>query len=211
MGALFRGRFLNDLQRARERGKLSFTGGCAGLADERAWARWRDARYKTSWVVFAKEPFRDTPCLVKYLGAYTHRVAISSSRLIGLTDQVVTIRDKKGKLVRLAPAEFIRRYLLHVLPSGFTKIRHSGLYAPTNVKRSLPRARALLAPRRHLPALLETLAASLLQPEGRLCPHCKTGHLVRDAEIPADPGRIGARGRRRCRAPPPALPPGFDA
>jgi hypothetical protein len=211
LGALFRGRFLHDLQRARERGALAFSGACANLADERAWANWRDLLYKTSWVVYAKQPFRDTPCLVRYLGAYTHRVAISSSRLVALNDQVVTIRDKKGELVRLAPAEFIRRFLLHVLPKGFTKIRHTGLYAPTNVRRRLPKARALLAPRRHLPKIFETLAAALREPEGRLCPFCMTGHLVRDAEIPADPGSIGARGRRRCRGPPSPLPPGFDA
>jgi hypothetical protein len=211
MGALFRGRILDRLQRARERGKLSFSSGCADLADDRSWARWRDALYKTSWVVYAKKPFRETPRLVKYLGAYTHRVAISSSRLVEVIDQTVTIRDKKGKLVRLTPEEFIRRFLLHVLPAGFTKIRHSGLYASTNVRRYLPRARALLAPRRRLPDVLETLAAALLQREGPLCPFCKTGHLVRGAEIPADPGRIGARGRRPCRGPPPALPPGFDA
>jgi hypothetical protein len=210
LGALFRGRFLHDLQRARQRGALVFSGGCANLADERAWARWRDALYKTSWVVYAKQPFRDTPCLVKYLGAYTHRVAISNSRLIEVNDQLVTIRDKKGKLVRLAPAEFIRRFLLHVLPPGFTKIRHTGLYAPTNVRRRLPRARALLAPRRHLPEVIETLAAAFIEPVGRPCPFCKTGRLVRDAEIPADHGKIGARGRRRCRGPPSALPPGFD-
>jgi hypothetical protein len=211
MGELFRGRFLHHLQRARERGEFSFTGGCADLADERAWARWRDALYRTSWVVYAKKPFRDTPRLVKYLGAYTHRVAISSSRLLAHSDQVVTLRDKQGQVFTLHPDEFIRRFLLHVLPAGFTKIRHYGLYAPTNVPRFLARARALVAPRARWQDLAATLAAALLTPDRRPCPVCSAGHMVQVAVILPDPGRIGARCRRHCRGPPPALPPGFDA
>ena len=211
MRDMFRHRFLKRLRRARERGELSFVGGSAELADDRFWAKWCDALYRKDWVVFAKAPFRDTPALVKYLGAYTHRVAISSSRLVELTDQLVTFRDKKGNLVRLRPEEFIRRFLLHVLPPGFTKIRHYGLYASANVKRKLPKACALLGPRRHLPALLETLAAGPLNPDRRPCPHCGDGYMVRGAELPADPAVIGRRSKRKCRGPPSALPPGFDA
>ena len=211
MRSMFRHRVLKRLQQCRDRGELVFVGGCAELEDDRAWARLRDALYRKDWVVFAKAPFRDTPALVKYLGAYTHRVAISSSRLVEVTDQLVTIRDKKGNLVRLRHEDFIRRFLMHILPPGFTKIRHYGLYASANVQRKLPKARALLGPRRHLPALIETLAALLLDPDRRPCPHCDDGRMVRSASLPADPAVISRRSKRHCRGPPSALPPGFDA
>lgn len=211
MRSMFRRRFLDSLQECRDRGELAFVGGCAELEADKAWARLRDALYDKDWVVFAKAPFRDTPALVKYLGAYTHRVAISSSRLVALTDQLVTFRDKKGALVRLRPEEFIRRFLLHVLTPGFTKIRHYGLYASANVNRKLPRARALLGPRRHLPALLELLAAVLLDTDRWPCPKCEGGTMVRAASIPADPAVLAHRSKRRCRGPPSPLPPGFDA
>ena len=211
MRSMFRYRVLKRLQRCRDRGELSFVGGCAGLEDARAWARLRDALYGKDWVVFAKAPFRDTPALVKYLGAYTHRVAISSSRLVKLTDERVTFRDKKGGLVRLRPEEFIRRFLLHVLIPGFTKIRHYGLYASANVHRKLPGARALLGPRRHLPALLELLASLFLDPDRRPCPKCEDGTMIRAAKLPADLAVIAPRSKRRCRGPPSPLPPGFDA
>ena len=211
MRSMFRHRVLERLQKSRDRGDLAFLGSCAELEDDRAWARLRDALYRKDWVVFAKEPLHDTPALVKYLGAYTHRVAISSSRLVALTDQLVTFRDKKGGLVRLRPEEFIRRFLLHVLPPGFTKIRHTGLYASANVHRKLPAVRALLGPRRHMPALLELLAALFLDPDRRPCPKCEGGTMIRAATIPADPTVIAPRSKRRCRGPPSPLPPGFDA
>ena len=211
MRTMFRHRFLRGVDKARERGELSFVGGSAVLADDRVWAKLRDALYRKDWVVFAKAPFRYTPALVKYLGAYTHRVAISSSRLVELTEQLVTFRDKKGGLVRLRPEEFIRRFLLHVPPPGFTKIRHTGLYASANVNRKLPKARALLGPRRHLPALLEILAAILLDTDRRPCPKCEGGTMVRAASLPADPALLAHRSKRRCRGPPSPLPPGFDA
>jgi hypothetical protein len=211
MRSMFRHRVLKCLQRCRDRGELAFVGGCAELEDDSAWARLRDALYRKDWVVFAKAPFRDAPALVKYLGAYTHRVAISNSRLVEITDQLVVFRDKKGRLVRLPPEEFIRRFLLHVLPSGFTKIRNYGLHSSANVNRKLPRARALLGPRRHLPALLDLLAALFLDTERRPCPNCEDGTMVRVATLPADPVVFAPRSKRRCRGPPSPLPPGFDA
>ena len=210
MRSMFRHRVLKRLDKARIRDELSFVGGCAELDDDKAWARLRDALYDKDWVVFAKAPFRDTPALVKYLGAYTHRVAISSSRLVALTDQLVTFRDKKGRMVRLRPDEFIRRFLLHVLTPGFTKIRHYGLYASANVNRKLPKARALLGPRTHLPALLELLATVLFDPDRRPCPKCDGGTMVRAASLPAEPAVLAHRSKRRCRGPPSPLPPGFD-
>lgn len=209
MRALYRGRVLHKLGKARQRGELSFVGGCAHLADPQAWAKMRDALYRKDWVVYAKKPFRDTPRLVKYLGAYTHRVAISNSRIVEIADQTVTIRDKKRRPVRLRIEEFIRRFLLHVLPPGFTKIRHYGLYASANVRKKLPKARALLVGVAGDPERIDVPSVEPPEPPTRSCPCCKTGRLFRSREIPASPKEDGPSSDRRCRGPPPALPPGI--
>jgi hypothetical protein len=96
------------------------------------------------WLVYAKRPFREAHHVVAYLGRYTHRVAISNSRLVDVTSDTVTFRTKNGQTVTLPPAEFLRRLVLHVLPNGFHKIRHYGLYAGFHVQRSLLAARQLL-------------------------------------------------------------------
>src|SRR5438309_10543390 len=84
---------------------------------------------KIGWLVYAKKPFRDARFVLRYLGRYTHRVAISSSRLVHVTDDAIAFRTKDGKTVTLPPVEFLRRFLLHVLPDGLHKIRHYGLYS----------------------------------------------------------------------------------
>jgi len=144
--ALFRGKLLAALTRARERGQLEFDGACADLADPAAFARWRDALYKKDWVVYCKPPFGGAEQVFKYLGRYTHRVGISNQRLRSLDERGVTFATKNGAAVTLAPAEFIRRFLLHVLPRGFVKIRHFGLLAPANVNGKLVVARRRLVP-----------------------------------------------------------------
>ena len=84
---------------------------------------------RTKWVVYAKKPFREVDHVLRYLGRYTHRVGISNSRLINVQDDAVTFRTKNGKTVTITPVEFLRRFVVHVLPDGFHKIRHYGLYA----------------------------------------------------------------------------------
>ena len=84
---------------------------------------------RKAWVVYAKKPFRRVDHVLKYLGRYTHRVAISNSCLVDVSEESVTFRTKNGKLASLSPVEFLRRFLQHVLPDGFHKIRHYGLYA----------------------------------------------------------------------------------
>ncbi|MCP4599809.1 MAG: hypothetical protein GY847_04590 [Proteobacteria bacterium] len=141
------------------------------------------------WVVYAKRPFGGPEAVFEYLGRYTHRVAISNQRLIAMDDQGVTFLTKNGKTAALSPTEFIRRFLMHVLPERYTKIRHFGLLAAGNVNIKLVRARALLEAEnpRHksdlesgkklADTLLDQLLAESQSPT--TCPHCGIGRMVR--------------------------------
>ena len=143
---LFRGKLLAALARARRRGQLQFAGPCAQLADPATFGRLIDDLFAKDWVVYCKPPFGGAQQLFKYLGRYTHRVGISNQRLIAIDSRGVTFATQHGQRATLAPDEFIRRFLLHVLPAGFVKIRHFGLLAPAHVNRKLADARALLEP-----------------------------------------------------------------
>ncbi len=140
LAALFRGKVLDGLARARRDGKLRL-----GPEDEgRAAARRSDALHRASWIVYAKRPFGGPEQVYRYLGRYTHRVAISNSRLVSATAETVTFRTRGDQTAALPPLVFLRRFLQHVLPHGFVKIRHYGLLASGNVTTRLERARALL-------------------------------------------------------------------
>jgi len=136
---LFRGKFLDGLARAHERGELN--PGDGDIGDREAFGRLKDTLYRKKWVVYAKRPFAGPEQVFKYLGRYTHRVGISNRRLISLDERGVCFRTKDGKQVTIPPEEFIRRFLLHVLPHGFVKIRHYGLLASSNVRTKLEDAR----------------------------------------------------------------------
>jgi hypothetical protein len=137
LSRLFRRRFLEELSKAQAAGQLQFFGKYAHLADASAFADWLAPLKKCEWVVYAKRPFSGPSAVLAYLSRYTHRVAIANSRLLSLDEQGVTFRWKdyraKGKTrhktMTLNTDEFIRRFLLHVLPSGFHRIRHYGLLA----------------------------------------------------------------------------------
>jgi len=160
LSRLMRRRFLEELQRLHDSGKLNFFGVHAGLADPQAFKAWLAPLRKIEWVVYAKKPFAGPSAVLAYLSRYTHRVAISNSRLIAMDERGVTFKWKdyrvkesaKGgangktrhKTMSLAPEEFMRRFLLHVLPGGFHRIRHYGLLANGSRKTSLPLARELL-------------------------------------------------------------------
>ena len=141
LGKLFRGKFLFALRRAHQKGMLEFAGGCADLDEKERFSSLIGKLYDTDWVVYCKEPFAGPGAVFEYLGRYTHRVGISNQRLISLDDQGVTFYTKGGNTKTLAPLEFIRRFLMHVLPKGFTKIRHFGLLAPCNVNTKLDKAK----------------------------------------------------------------------
>ena len=123
----------------------------ADLVEPAAFARLKDALYNKDWVVYAKTPFRKPDALFRYLGLYTHRVAISNQRLVHVDDNEVVFRTRGKQVCRLAPLEFMRRFLLHVLPRAFVKIRHFGLYAAGNVNSKLAVARAGIEPRHRQP------------------------------------------------------------
>jgi hypothetical protein len=137
LSRLFRRRFLEELSKAYAAGQLQFFGEYAHLTDVAVFADWLKPLRKCEWVVYAKRPFAGPEAVLAYLSRYTHRVAIANSRLLTMDERGITFRWKdyrtKGKTrhktMTLAPDEFIRRFLLHVLPSGFHRIRHVGLLA----------------------------------------------------------------------------------
>jgi hypothetical protein len=140
LGALFRGNVLDGLARARREGRLRLA-----PEDEGRAARHRmDALRRAAWVVYAKRPFGGAEQVYRYLGRYTHRVAISNARILSATPRAVTFRTRGDATATLGPVAFLRRFLQHVLPPGFVKIRHYGLLASGNVTTRLERARALL-------------------------------------------------------------------
>jgi hypothetical protein len=153
LGKLFRRLFLTRLIALDDAGRLTFFGSMAQLADRRAFLRHLAPLRKKRWVVYAKPPFAGPEAVLAYLARYTHRVAISNRRLIALDERGVTFRYKdyrrdgadRQQVMTLATDEFIRRFLLHVLPRGFHRIRHYGLLAGSTRKASLALARDLLA------------------------------------------------------------------
>ena len=153
LGALFRRLFLTRLLALYDAGRLAFYGGLAHLTERRAFLRHLSPVRKKRWVVYAKPPFAGPEAVLAYLSRYTHRVAISNSRLIRFDEDGVTFRYKdyrrdgpeRQQVMTLSADEFIRRFLLHVLPKGFHRIRHYGLLASGARKAHLERARILLA------------------------------------------------------------------
>lgn len=148
LSALFRGKVLAALDEAYRAGVLDLRGvagfgGGAG-ADDIAWRRLKRKLYRTKWVSYAKPPFAGPESVYQYLGRYTHRVGLSNHRLLSATDEAITFRTRGEDTATLHPHEFLRRFLLHVLPDGFVKLRHYGLLAPGNVNTKLVAARQVL-------------------------------------------------------------------
>ena len=152
LGALFRRLFLTRLLELHGAGKLVFFGKLAGLSDRRVFLRHLAPVRRKRWVVYAKAPFAGPEAVLAYLSRYTHRVAISNSRLIAFDQTSVTFRYKnyrcsgadRQQVMTIAANEFIRRFLLHVLPRGFHRIRHYGLLAGSARKANIACARGLL-------------------------------------------------------------------
>jgi hypothetical protein len=152
LSRLFRRLMLEKLAAAHKAGKLAFFGAHAHLADDKAFAAFQAPLKRTRWFVYAKRPFAGPKAVLAYLARYTHRVAISNSRLIAADDTSVTFKVKDYRVegpgryttMTLATGEFIRRFLIHVLPKGFHRIRHYGLLAGGTRDKNLAQARALL-------------------------------------------------------------------
>ncbi len=153
LGALFRRLFLTRLVALHDAGRLAFFGALQHLADRRAFLRHLAPVRRMRWVVYAKPPFAGPEAVLRYLARYTHRIAISNRRLVAFDGDIVTFRYKdyrrsgpdRQQVMTLATDEFIRRFLLHVLPPGFHRIRHYGLLASGTRQTALARARELLA------------------------------------------------------------------
>jgi hypothetical protein len=153
LSRLFRRLFLAKLLAAHQAGHLKFYGSHAALADPQVFTTYLAPSRKAEWVVYAKKPFGGPQAVLAYLSRYTHRVAIANSRLIALDRNGVTFQWKdyrldgrdRFKTMTLAASEFIRRFLIHVLPSGFHRIRHYGLFASGSRIDNIAHARELLA------------------------------------------------------------------
>jgi hypothetical protein len=152
LSRLFRRLFLDRLAAAHAEHRLTFFGDLAGLADRAVFTARLSPLRRAEWVVYAKRPFAGPESVLSYLARYTHRVAISNSRLVSLDERGVTFHWKdyrqdgeaRRKLMTLSSGEFIRRFHSHVLPAGFHRIRHYGLFANTARAANLAKARALL-------------------------------------------------------------------
>lgn len=189
---LFRGKFLARLKAAYQAGQLMLAGSVDSLRDPAEFRQLLGTLYRQPWVVYAKPPFGGAEQVYRYLGRYTHRVAISNSRLVALTADRVTFRYKdyadgaRQKQMTLDADEFLRRFLLHVLPKGFVRIRHYGLLAGRNVDTKLAECRRLLGvvvePNDLEPTAESTAADGAAEGECLRCPNCSAP--LRRYELP---------------------------
>jgi hypothetical protein len=189
MSDLFRGKFMAGLVRLYETNALDLGGPIQHLDDPEAFQLLKDALYRKRWVVYAKQPFGGPKQVFAYLGLYTHRVAISNRRLLAVDDEVVRFRTRDEKTATMTHEEFLRRFVLHVLPRGFVKIRHYGLLAPCHAGTKLEAARQLLTDQQvpdntrassAMPSPSTTAqddSETVLDPPR--CPLCIAGFLVR--------------------------------
>jgi hypothetical protein len=183
LSALFRRRMLSSLGKAHKAGKLAFFGEHTHLTDGKAFAAFLKPWRKADWVVYAKEPFGGPRQVLRYLSRYTHRVAISNRRLVAADQRGVTFQYKdyrldgpaRYKTMTLDPHEFIRRFLMHVLPKGLHRIRHYGLLANANRAANIAKARELLGAAPHLVEPHEHKAAAPDEPRVLPCPCPRCG------------------------------------
>lgn len=185
----FRGKFLYYLRKAYYEKKLEFHGSIGYLVKESEFQNMLGKWYDTEWVVYCKKPFRNSACVVEYLGRYTHRVAISNNRIVSFENGQVTFRwrdyrdRKKEKLMTLSAEEFIRRFLVHVLPDRFVKIRHYGILGSRNKTTKLELCKKLTGTVFKVKRTEKLSAAEMIMRlTGRditICPCCGCGKLTR--------------------------------
>jgi hypothetical protein len=185
LGRVFRGKFVAGLKTAFHEGTLEFHGHLASLAAPRSFAAWLRVLFRHDWVVYSKRPFGGPEHALRYLGAYTHRVGISNSRLVALSDGQVSFRwrdsahDNRKRVMSLPVDEFLRRFLLHLLPRGFVRIRNFGFLANRQRATLLPLCFSLLQSSEHRSA---PASSSLQLPRSTPLPKCPlcngTMHVV---------------------------------
>jgi len=191
LSRLFRGKFTAQLQRAWEQQQLAFHGSLRDLDHPQRWKAWLQPLRDKDWVVYAKPPFGGSQQVLKYLARYTHRVAISNHRLVAVEDGKVTFRWKdyahgnRQRTMSLDAVEFLRRFLLHVLPKGFVRVRYYGFLANRHRAEKLARARKFLDGAKS--SSVNDDVSELKQTDGmlqqqveelELCPECKLGRLL---------------------------------
>jgi hypothetical protein len=190
LSQVFRGKLLAGLKHAFDAGALALAGSTTALADAGNRAALFTALRAQPWVVYAKRPFAGPSQVLQYLGRYTHRIALTNSRLLSLDDETVRFRYKdyaagnRRKVMALDAPEFIRRYLTHVLPKGFMRIRHYGLLGNRGKHHKLAQARTALnvprpEPRPSAPETLEAFWLRIAHLDIHQCPHCASGPLRR--------------------------------
>lgn len=202
MSQVMRGKFIGKLRRAYERGELTFEGDVAPLADQEAFECFLDQLAKKAFVIYNKPPFGTPEQVIAYIGRYTHRVAISNYRLLDIEDGQIRFRYRdnqdggRRKTMVLQACEFIRRFLLHVLPEGFKKVRHYGILSGGVKRVKLALARRLLAARGVVKqAIVE--ATERLQAWVHRCPVCEVGRMCLERLI--EPARCQALRLRAAR------------
>ena len=188
LSQVFRGKFLAGIARAFDAGRLRLEGSTVALSQPGARAQFLARLRAQPWVVYAKAPFGGPQQVLDYLGRYTHRVALSNNRLVSVSDTEVRFRYKDyaqgnaRKVMSLAPHEFIRRFLLHVLPTGFMRIRHYGLIANRAKRTQLAAARAALdhplVPQAQQSESLEAFWLRMAKLDIHQCAHCHAGRMV---------------------------------
>ncbi len=175
LSRVFRGKFVAGLQQAFQNGRLSFHGNLAPLARPKTFAAWLRPLFRKDWVVYSKPPFGGPEYVLQYLGRYTHRVAISNHRLVSFAEEQVTFRwrdsvhNNEQRLMTLSLDEFLRRFLLHLLPKGFVRIRNFGLLANRRRAPLLPLCFHLLG---SAPQSEQALSTDHDANDLRLCPKC---------------------------------------
>ena len=187
LSRLFRGKFIAYLSKARQDNQLTYAGQLSRLAEVDEFNSWLRELWQVEWVVYAKRPFGGPPQVLKYLARYTHRVAISNGRLLELNDGRVTFSYKdyaassEIKTMTLETREFARRFLLHVLPRGFVRVRYYGFLANCCRTEKLALCRRLLSEEKPEPASGSAVPQDDLQHDSAIvrtiCPHCGNGKM----------------------------------
>jgi putative transposase/transposase-like zinc-binding protein len=185
LGRLFRGKFLHRLQAEFDAGRLTFRSRLASLTERADFRRYLQPAFEKNWVVYAKPPFHGPEAVLKYLARYTHRVALANSRIVSVQGDRVSFTWKdyahggKHRVMTLAAVEFLRRFLLHVLPKGFPRIRYYGFLANRCRNDKLDLCRTLLDVLPDVdPRIDEPEGACATDAEGRRCPVCRKGTLL---------------------------------
>jgi hypothetical protein len=202
LSSLFRGKFLDGLKKLYEAGELTFPGQIEELKESSVFKRLLTTLYLQAWVVYCKPPLKHSKKVMDYLGRYTHRVALSNDRLVKLEGNQVTFRwrdsadNNKIKLLTIEAVEFIRRFLLHILPEQFVKIRYYGILSHRSRKGKLLRCKRLLGvvtskePEAVPKETWQDLLTRITGIDPRICPHCGKGKMIqREILLPQENGR----------------------